>query len=370
MAKPTKPLLFKPITLKSIFFRNRIVVSPMCQYSSVDGLANDWHLVHLGSRAVGGAGLIIAEATAVEPRGRISPDDLGIWGDEHIKPLQKITHFIKAHGSVPGIQLAHAGRKASTYAPWKGKGLVNEQEGGWKVVSASPQPYAANFGMPHALTTEEIQNIVNRFRDAAVRALEAGFQMIEIHAAHGYLLHQFLSPYSNKRDDHYGGSFTNRARFLMEVIAAVRSVWPEDYPLWVRISATDWVEHLSVPSWTLDDSVRLSELLKKAGVDVVDVSSGGNTPEQKITPSPGYQVPFAKTIREKTGIATAAVGLITEPQQAEQILQDGKADFIAMARELLRHPYWPLHAADALGAEVPWPSQYERAKQPASLRTR
>ena len=362
MTKPTEPLLFKPITLKRITFNNRIVVSPMCQYSSVDGLANDWHFVHLGSRAVGGAGLIIAEATAVEPRGRISPDDLGIWGEEHIKPLQKITRFIKEHGSVPGIQLAHAGRKASTYAPWKGKGYIHEHEGGWEVVAPSPLPYAANFGMPHALTTDEIQNIVNRFRDAAVRALEAGFEMIEIHAAHGYLLHQFLSSYSNKRDDQYGGSFNNRTRFLMEVIAAVRSVWPDDYPLWMRISATEWLEHLDAPSWTLEDSILLSRLLKKAGVDVIDVSSGGNAPEQKIKLSPGYQVPFSEAIRKETGIATAAVGLITEPQQAEHILQDGRADFIAMARGLLRHPYWPLHAADALGAEISWPSQYERAK--------
>lgn len=354
-------LLFQPVKQKGISFRNRIVVSPMCQYSAEDGFANDWHLVHLGSRAVGGAGLIIAEATAVEQRGRISPDDLGLWKDEHIPPLQTVTRFIKEQGSVPGIQLAHAGRKASTSAPWKGRGFLSEQEGGWEVVSASPLPYADNFGTPHALTTEEISEIVDCFRQAAIRSLEAGFQLIEIHAAHGYLLHQFLSPHSNHRDDKYGGSFTNRARFLMEVVEAVKSVWPEDYPLWVRISATDWLEHLTTPSWTLDDSVKLSEMLKTARIDTIDVSSGGNSPEQQIELGPGYQVPFAETIKKETGMLTAAVGLITDPHHAEDILQSGKADFVALARELLRNPHWPLHAAQTLGVDFPWPNQYERA---------
>lgn len=364
MMKQTQPMLFQPVTLKNISFRNRIVVSPMCQYSAENGLANDWHLVHLGSRAVGGAGLIIVEATAVEPRGRISPDDLGIWDDEQIKPLQNITRFMKEHGSVPGIQLAHAGRKASTYAPWKGKGYVSEEKGGWEVVSASAIPYARDYGLPRALTVEEIEHIVRSFKEAAVRALEAGFQLIEIHAAHGYLLHQFLSPHSNHRDDEYGGSFANRTRFLMEVVEAVRSVWPDDYPLWVRISATEWLEHTSQPSWTLEDSVRLSQMLRERGVDVVDVSSGGNAPEQKISIGPGYQVPFSETIRREAGVATCAVGLITDAEQAEHILQDGKADFIALGREMLRHPYWPLHAAKALNAEINWPKQYERAKPP------
>lgn len=364
MTKQKQPMLFQPVTLKNISFRNRIVVSPMCQYSAVNGLANDWHLVHLGSRAVGGAGLIIAEATAVEPRGRISPDDLGIWDDEHIKPLQNITYFIRENGSVPGIQLAHAGRKASTHAPWKGQGYVSEEKGGWEVVSASAIPYARHYGMPRALTVEEIGRIVRCFKEAAIRALEAGFQLVEIHAAHGYLLHQFLSPYSNHRTDEYGGSFANRTRFLMEVVEAVRSVWPDDYPLWVRISATDWLEHTSRPSWTLEDSVRLSEMLREKGVDVVDVSSGGNAPEQKISIGPGYQVPFSETIRRKAGIATCAVGLITEAEQAEHILRDKKADFIALGREMLRHPYWPLHAAKALDVEVNWPKPYERAKPP------
>lgn len=357
------PELFQPLTIKSVTFQNRIVVSPMCQYSSVDGMANDWHLVHLGSRAVGGAGLILLEATAVEPRGRISPDDLGLWDDAHIQPLQRITRFLKEHGAVPGIQLAHAGRKGSTYAPWKGKGAIPLEDGGWNVVSASSLPYAEHFHVPHALTSDEIQEIVTCFRDAARRAYEAGFEVVEIHAAHGYLLHQFLSPYTNDRDDVYGGSLANRARFLLEVIKAVQSVWPKDFPLWVRISATDWLEHLSVPSWTLEDSVALCQMLKDAGVDVIDVSSGGNSPKQKIKVQPGYQVPFAETIKRKVGIRTAAVGLITEPEQAESILQKKQADLIALGREFLRQPYFPLHASKQLGADIRWPAQYERAKR-------
>lgn len=362
MAKLSESILFQPIMQKSITFRNRIVVSPMCQYSATDGFANDWHLVHLGSRAVGGAALVMAEATAVQPRGRISPHDLGIWHDEHIKPLKAITDFIKSQGSVPAIQLAHAGRKASTQVPWKGGRFLIAEEGGWQVVSASSLPYSDRFGTPHALTTEEIGELVNDFKEASVRALKAGFQLIEIHAAHGYLLHQFLSPCANQRTDAYGGSFENRTRLLMEVIDAVKSVWPADYPLWVRISATDWLEHTSDPSWTLTDSVKLAHMLKEVGVDTIDVSSGGMSPKQRITTGPGYQVPFSETIKNEIGIPTAAVGLITEAKQAEAILQEGKADFVALARELLRDPYWPLHAATTLGVDLPWPDQYARAK--------
>lgn len=358
----TKRLLFQPVTQKGVTYRNRIVVSPMCQYSATEGMANDWHKVHLGSRAVGGAGLIIAEATAVAPRGRISPYDLGLWSDEHIGPLREITGFIKEQGSVPGVQLAHAGRKASTDAPWKGGAYLSKEEGGWEVVSASNLAYADHYGQPHALQRGEIKEIIHQFKQAAARALAAGFQMIEIHAAHGYLLHQFLSPHSNRRDDEYGGSFDNRVRFLLETVAAVKSVWPDDLPLWVRISATDWLEHTGKPSWTVADSVKLSRLLKEAGVDTVDVSSGGISPEQRINVRPGYQVPFAETIKREAQIATAAVGLITEPEQAEAILQQEKADFVALARELLRNPHWPLHAAKALNVDVTWPSQYERAK--------
>ncbi|WP_231633265.1 NADH:flavin oxidoreductase/NADH oxidase [Numidum massiliense] len=354
-------LLFEPTKIKDVTFKNRIAVSPMCQYSSVDGLANDWHLVHLGNRAVGGAGLIIAEATAVEARGRISPADVGLWRDDQVTPWKKITRFLKEQGTVPGIQLAHAGRKASTYAPHEGRGFLSEADGGWQVVSASAQPYNDSAPVPQALTQEQIADVVRHFRDAAARALAAGFELIEIHAAHGYLLHQFLSPHSNRRDDAYGGTLNNRSRMLMQVIAAVKSVWPEKYPLWVRISATDWLEHTNEPSWTLAQSVALAKALRTAGVDVIDVSSGGLSPAQEITVSPGYQVPAAATIKNEANIQTAAVGLITEPEQAEEILQKGRADFIALGRELLRNPYWPLHAAKALGVTTPWPVQYARA---------
>jgi 2,4-dienoyl-CoA reductase-like NADH-dependent reductase (Old Yellow Enzyme family) len=350
--------LFSPLSLKSIQLKNRIVVSPMCQYSSQDGFANDWHLVHLGSRAIGGAGLIISEATAVSPEGRISPDDLGIWKDEHIHKLKQITDFLKAAGSVPGIQLAHAGRKASTYSAWKGHGVVAPEQGGWQTVSASSVAFAAHYDTPLALDQQGIQKVIADFAAAARRALEAGFEIIELHAAHGYLIHQFLSPLSNLRTDEYGGNFVNRIRLLLEIIDAVQPVWPQSLPILVRISATDWAEG----GWNDDEAVKLSGILKDRGVDLIDVSTGGLVSHQKIPVGPGYQVPFASRIRKETGIPTGTVGLITDATQAEQILEDGDADLILMARELLRDPYFPLHAAAILGENIHWPVQYQRAK--------
>jgi 2,4-dienoyl-CoA reductase-like NADH-dependent reductase (Old Yellow Enzyme family) len=350
--------LFSPIQLKSITLKNRIVVSPMCQYSSSDGFATDWHLVHLGSRAVGGASLIISEATAVSPEGRISPDDLGIYHDAHIEKLKQITEFITAQGSVAGIQLAHAGRKASTYSSWKGRGLVPADKGGWKTVGPSPIPFNEHYDTPTEMDDYDIKKVVGDFVSAATRALMAGFQVIEIHSAHGYLLHQFLSPLSNTRNDQYGGSFENRIRLLLEVIDAVKSVWPQRLPLFVRISASDWAEN----GWNLEESIKLSAILLQKGVDVVDVSSGGLVSYAKITVGPSYQVPFASAIKKETGIITGAVGLITDAQQAENILQNEEADLIIMAREFLRDPYFPLHAAAALGEDISWPVQYERAR--------
>jgi 2,4-dienoyl-CoA reductase-like NADH-dependent reductase (Old Yellow Enzyme family) len=350
--------LFSPLSLKSLQLKNRIAVSPMCQYSSQDGFASDWHLVHLGSRAVGGAGVIISEATAVSPEGRISPDDLGIWKDEHIEKLKQITQFLKAEGSVPGIQLAHAGRKASTYSAWKGHGVVAPENGGWQTVSASSVAFSANYDTPLALDQQGIQKVIADFAVATWRALEAGYQLIEIHAAHGYLIHQFLSPLSNLRTDAYGGSFGNRIRLLLEIIEAVQKIWPQNLPLIVRISATDWAEG----GWDADQAVQLSGILKERGVDLIDVSTGGLVSYQKIPVAPGYQVPFASRIRKVTGVMTGAVGLITEAYQAEQILEAGDADLIVMARELLRDPYFPIHAAAKLGDDIKWPVQYERAK--------
>lgn len=352
------PLLFEPLVLRSIALKNRIVVSPMCQYSSVDGFANDWHLVHLGSRAVGGAGLIIAEATAVSPEGRISPEDLGIWKDEHVPMLQRITAFIRAQGSVAGIQLAHAGRKASTYSPWTGEGAVPETAGGWPVVGPSAVAFAGNYPHPTELDTAGIEKVVADFRAAAVRSLSAGFQVIELHAAHGYLLHEFLSPLSNHRTDAYGGSFENRIRLLLEVVAATREVWPEELPLIVRISATDWTDG----GWNADDAVQLAAMLQTRGVDLIDCSTGGNVPKAPIPVGPGYQVQFAARIKQETGILTGAVGLITTAAEAEAILANGQADVVLLAREFLREPYFPLLAAHELGAEMPWPVQYERGK--------
>ncbi|GAB3297574.1 NADH:flavin oxidoreductase/NADH oxidase [Hymenobacter humi] len=357
------PKLFEPFALRGVTLKNRIVVSPMCQYSSVDGFANDWHLVHLGGRAVGGAGLIITEAAAVSPEGRISPDDLGIWKDEHLPMLQRITAFIVAQGSVPGIQLAHAGRKASTYSPWKGEGWVPENAGGWIPVGPSAIEFAPNYGVPHALSTEGIQQVVADFQAAAIRALAAGFQVIELHAAHGYLLHEFLSPLSNHRTDEYGGSFENRIRLLLEVVAATREVWTEELPLIVRLSATDWTEG----GWNADESVQLAAMLKVRGVDMIDCSTGGNVPKAPIPVGPGYQVQFAERIKQETGILTGAVGLITTPAEAEAILANGQADVVLLAREFLREPYFPLFAAHELGVEMAWPVQYERAKPRAHV---
>lgn len=353
------PLLFEPIKIRAIELKNRIVVSPMCQYSSEDGFANDWHLVHLGSRAVGGAGLVIAEATAVSPEGRITTFDLGIWKDEHIDFLKKITAFIHENGAFAGIQLAHAGRKASHHEPWKGSAPLKPEEGAWQTVAPSAVGYKETDPLPKEMTIEEIKTLIQDFAAATERAMKAGFKIIEIHAAHGYLINEFLSPLSNIRKDEYGGSFENRIRLLIEIVDAVRKVLSEDYPLFVRISATDWVQG----GWTDDDSVKLVELLKNKGVDLIDCSSGGNVSTQKITVSPLYQVPFAEKIKRETGMLTGAVGLITTAVQAEEILSKQQADLILLARQLLRDPYFPLHAAKELNADISWPEQYDRAKK-------
>lgn len=351
--------LFEPLRLGSVTLQNRIAVSPMCEYSSEDGFANDWHMVHLGSRAVGGAGLIISEACAVSPEGRITAHDLGIWKDEHISELGRITRFIQSQGSVAGIQLAHAGRKASCAQPWMGGKQIAVNEGGWQVVAPSALPFTEQTMLPEALTVENIQQVIEDFRLAAIRSRKAGFQVLEIHAAHGYLLHQFYSPLSNQRTDAYGGSFENRIRLLLEIVAAVQEVWPSDLPIMVRISATDWTPG----GWDLSDSVLLAGKLKEQGVHLIDCSSGGNVPHAKIPAGPGYQVEFARQIKMQTGILTGAVGFITEAGQAEQILKEGSADLILMAREMLRDPYFPLHAASQLQHEMEWPVQYQRAKK-------
>ena len=352
-------LLFSPLTIKDIQFRNRIVVSPMCEYSSVDGFANDWHMVHLGSRAVGGAALVIQEATAVSPEGRISPDDMGIWKDEHIEKVKPIVSFIHQHGAVAGIQLAHAGRKASTFSPWKGGKQIKLKDGGWQAVAPFAIPFHDGDEPPLALDKNGIDKVIDDFTKAAGRALKTGYKVVEIHAAHGYLLHEFLSPLSNHRTDEYGGNFENRIRLTVQVTEAVRKVWPQELPLFVRISATDWADG----GWDIDESVKLASVLKDKGVDLIDCSTGGLVSHQKISLGPGYQVPFAERIKKETGILTGSVGLITEPKQAEQILSDKKADIILIARQSLRDPYFPLHAAKELGAEIQWPSQYLRAKQ-------
>ncbi len=352
--------LFSPLTLRGLTLRNRVAVSPMCQYSSEDGFANDWHLVHLGSRAVGGAGLVLTEAAAVEARGRISPQDLGIWKDAHVDFLKRITRFVSGHGAVPGIQLAHAGRKASTYRPWaEGRGEVPRAEGGWPVVGPGAEPFLESYPQPTALGEAELKEIIEAFAEAAGRAAEAGFKVAELHAAHGYLLHSFLSPLVNTRSDRYGGSFENRARLLLETTDAVRAVWPEDLPLFVRISASDWAGG----GWTVEDSVALARLLKARGVDLIDCSSGGAVPGVDIPVGPGYQLPFASRVKREAGVPTGAVGMITEPEQADRIIREGGADVVLLARELLRDPYWPLHAAKALGVEVKplWEPQYQRA---------
>ena len=351
------PSLFDPLPIRGVTIPNRIVVSPMCEYSSQDGFANDWHLVHLGSRAVGGAGLIFTEATAVTPEGRISPEDLGIWNDAHIEFLSRIVHFVKFHGSVPGMQLAHAGRKGSTYRPWSGQGAIPIKEGGWVPLAPSAISFADNYPMPRAATRQEIAALVDAFAAAARRALEAGIRVLEIHAAHGYLIHEFLSPLSNRRTDEYGDSFENRTRLAREIVSAVRKQMPDQLPLFIRISATDWREG----GWDVDQSVELAKQLAPLGVDLVDCSSAGLAQDQKIILGPGYQVPFSERIRREAGVKTGAVGLIETKEQVAEILENNKADLVFMAREFLRDPYWALHAADDLGAKIGWPVQYLRA---------
>ena len=350
--------LFTPLQLREIEFKNRIAVSPMCEYSSTDGFANDWHLVHLGSRAVGGAGLVIVEATAVAPEGRITPCDLGLWKDEHIDFLKRITDFIHAHDSVAGIQLAHAGRKASKSLPWEGDVFLTAAQGGWQTLAPSAIPFDEKDGLPQELTIAEIDQVVTYFKNAAVRAHKAGFKVVEIHGAHGYLINEFLSPLSNKRTDEYGGSFENRTRFVVKITEAIRSVWPKEYPLFIRISSSDWMEG----GWTIEDSVKLATILKTKGIDLIDCSSGGLIKTAKIQLGPGYQVPFAEQIKKEAGILTGAVGLITTAAQAEEIVSSGKADLVLLAREFLRDPYFPLRATTELGADVKWPNQYVRAK--------
>ena len=350
--------LFSPLTLRDITFANRIFVSPMCQYSSDDGMPNTWHVVHLGSRAVGGAGLVIVEASGVSPEARITAWDSGIWSEAHADAFRPIVDFIHAQGSVAGIQLAHAGRKASTDKPWRGGGLLVEGPYSWTPVAPSPIPFREGEPAPHALTTGEIDAIVEQFVRATRFALLAGFRVVEIHAAHGYLLHEFLSPLCNVRDDDYGGSLENRMRFTLRVAKAVRDAWPAELPLFVRISASDWAEG----GWDLEQSIVLCSRLRELGVDLIDCSSGGAVPFAKVELGPGYQVPFARAIRAQSHIATGAVGLITTARQAETIVRDGDADTVLLARELLRDPYFPLHAAKELGVDVAWPAQYARAK--------
>jgi 2,4-dienoyl-CoA reductase-like NADH-dependent reductase (Old Yellow Enzyme family) len=349
--------LFEPLTLRGTTFRNRIWASPMCQYSSIDGHPTDWHLVHLGGIARGGAGLVLAEATAVTPEGRISPADAGIWSDAQAHDYQRINAFVREQGAVPGIQLAHAGRKASTRVPWAGHGSVAPADGGWATVAPSPLAFG-DYAQPKELSVAEIQALVGEWAAATRRALDAGYEVVEVHGAHGYLLHEFLSPISNHRADAYGGDLAGRSRLLFEVVDAVRAAWPDDKPLLVRLSATDWVPG----GLTVDEVASVARDLKDHGVDLIDVSSGGNSPAQKIEAGPAYQVPFARIVREVSGLPVGAVGLITEPQQAAQILADGSADAIFLARALLREPSWPQRAADELGADIYWARQYERAR--------
>ncbi len=351
--------LFSSLTIQSITFKNRIWVSPMCQYSSENGHPTEWHFVHLGSRAVGGAGLVMVEATAVSPEGRISPGDSGIWSDDHVAGFRRITDFMKGQGSVSGIQLAHAGRKASTSAPWIGDKVLGTEEGGWETLAPSPISFEKGNVLPREMTRDDMVKVIHDFESSTKRSLAAGFQVVELHMAHGYLMHEFLSPISNQRKDEYGGSLENRMRFPLEVASAVRKLWPRELPLFARISATDWAK--DIPSWTLEDSIILSRRLKDLGVDLIDCSTGGTLEHAEIPVGPGYQVPFAETIRKEAGILTAAVGMITEPAQAEAILQESRADAIFMARGFLRDPYWPLHAARALGVKVQGPKQYGRS---------
>ena len=355
---PVVPPLFQPLTIRSVTLRNRIGVSPMCQYSATDGFANDWHYVHYGARAVGGTGLVIVEATAVAPAGRITPGCLGLWSDQHIAPLARIAKFLKEHGAVAGIQIAHAGRKASAALPWRGGAHLSEAQGGWQTLA----PSAISFGgelpkLPHAMTEADILRVQNDFVATAKRALATGFNWLELHAAHGYLFNSFLSPLTNRRTDQYGGSFENRIRLLLDTTRAVRQVWPDSLPLAVRLSAIDWLPG----GWQIEDSIALAKLLKAEGVDLMDCSSGGLLPDAKIKVEPGYQVPFAEKIRHGAAIATAAVGFITEPKQADDIVRSGQADVVLLARQFLRDPYWPAHAARTLGYKIAPPNQYSRA---------
>lgn len=350
--------LLSPIKIRNLELKNRIVVSPMCQYSATDGVPNDWHLVHLGSRAIGGAALVITEATAVSPEGRISPADIGIWSEEHIDAFKRITGFMKSHGAAAGVQLAHAGRKGSTKIPWEGDGEVSLSNGGWQTIASSAVKFSDKYPQPKEMTQADIKMVVDQFADAAERSLAAGFQVAEIHAAHGYLLHQFLSPLSNNRKDEYGGDLKNRMRLPLEVAKVVREAWSSDLPVFVRISATDWIDG----AWDLPQSIELAKELKKIGIDLIDCSSGGIAPGAKIPLAPGYQVKFADEIRKQAGIMTGAVGLITEALQAENILVTGQADVVIMAREFLRDPYFPLRAAKILGDDPQYPVQYLRAR--------
>ncbi len=352
--------LFEPLQIRDVKLRNRIAVSPMCQYSAEDGSATDWHLVHLGSRAVGGAALVIAEASAVLPEGRISPGDLGIWKDTHVEPLARIVKFMKSQGAAAGIQLAHAGRKASTDLPWKTGHPLSVEQGGWSPIHApSAVAFDAGYQVPQALDADGIRRVVDGFTAAAKRSLDAGFDVLELHGAHGYLLNEFLSPLSNQRTDEYGGSFENRTRLARELVEAVRKVWPERLPLFLRISASDWAEG----GWTVEDSIALAKMVKPLGVDLMDCSSGGLVPYAKIPVGAGYQVPFAQAVRKEGGVLTGAVGMITDPMQADQVIRNGEADIVLLAREMLRDPYWALHAAPAVHKEIDyWPPQYLRAK--------
>ncbi len=351
--------LFSELTLRKLTFRNRVFVSPMCQYSCEDGRATDWHLVHLGSRAVGGAGCVMTEAVAVSPEGRISPYDVGLWSDEQIQPLRRITSFISAQGAVPGIQLAHAGRKAGTEAPWNGGKPIPESSRAWQPVAPSPVPFDGSYKTPIEMTQDRIDDVVARFASAARRSIEAGFQVVELHMAHGYLLHEFLSPLSNRRTDTFGGDFEGRIRVPLLVARTVRELWPDSLPVFVRVSATDWIDG----GWDLEQTVQFAKRLREAGVDLIDCSSGGLVPSAVIPEGPGYQTPFAAAVRREADIATGAVGMITDPFQAEQIVATGGADAVIMGREELRDPYWPLHAAQALKAGIAWPRQYLRAKR-------
>jgi len=350
--------LFTPLTLREVTFRNRIFVSPMCQYSSQGGIPTDWHLVHLGSRAVGGAALVMVEATAVSPEGRISPDDSGIWSDSQADAFRRITAFIEKQGAVPGIQLAHAGRKASTRVPWHGGGPLLPEDGGWQTIGPSPVPFDEGSRVPREMSSDRLETVIARFSEATKRSLKAGFKVVEIHMAHGYLLHEFLSPLSNQRHDRFGGDFDGRVRFPLQVAETVRQEWPDHLPVFVRISATDWKEG----GWDPEQSVRLARLLKERGVDLIDCSSGGLLPDVRVPSAPGYQTQFSASIRTEASVSTGTVGMITRPEQAEHILVTEQADAVLLAREMLRHPYWPLHAATTLGEEVPWPDQYARAK--------